>query len=171
MTNKIKVALVGCGVIAPNHISSLLALDDVKIVALCDIEESKARDLMNRFSLTDVKIYNDYEKMLNSERELTSIHIATPHYLHVDMAIMALEKGINVFLEKPMCIHNEDIERLKLAQSLSSAKICISFQNRFTSAVTEAMRIINDDGGAKAGFATIVWQRDEGYYKSAARLC
>lgn len=167
MKCKIKVALVGCGVIAPNHINALLSINNIEIVALCDIEKEKAEALASQFSLNSVKIYTDYEKMLKEETDLTSIHIATPHYLHTDMAIMALEMGINVFLEKPMCIPNEDIERLKRAESQSCGKICVCFQNRFTSAVIEAMRIASEDGGAVAGFATIVWQRDEKYYRSA----
>ncbi len=167
MKNKIKVALVGCGVIAPNHINALISIENVEIVALCDIDEKKALALADSFSLKSVKIYTDYEKMLQEETSLTSIHIATPHYLHADMAIMALKMGINVFLEKPMCIKNEDIERLKKAESLSTGKICVCFQNRFTSAVIEALKIAREDCGAVGGYATIVWQRDEKYYQSA----
>ena len=167
MNKRFKVALVGCGVIAPNHINSLLSLDNVEISSLCDIKKEKAEALADRFSLNSVRIYDSYEEMIEKEAELFSIHIATPHYLHVDMAIKALEKGINVFLEKPMCISVSDIDRLKDAENKSSAKICICFQNRFTSPVIEAMRIINEDGGAKAGFMTVVWQRSEAYYKSA----
>lgn len=167
MDKKFKVALVGCGVIAPNHINALLSLENIEISALCDIDRKKAEALANNFSLNSVRIYEKYEEMIEKESEISSIHITTPHYLHVDMAIKALEKGINVFLEKPMCISVNDIDRLKEAESKSSAKICICFQNRFTSPVIEAMRIINEDGGAVAAFMTVVWQRSEAYYKSA----
>ena len=166
MNNKFKVALIGCGVIAPNHINSLLSLENVEICALCDIDKAKALSIAERFSLNSAKIYTDYKVMLNEEKP-TSVHIATPHYLHIEMAIYALSKGVNVFLEKPMCISVADITKLKDAEKNSTAKICICFQNRFTSPVIEAMRIINDDGGAKSAFMTVVWKRSEEYYKSA----
>ncbi len=167
MKSKMNVALVGCGVIAPNHINALLSLDSVKIVALCDIDTKKAYALAESFSISDVKIYSDYYKMLCEEKDLTSIHIATPHYLHADMAIEALRLDINVFLEKPMCISNEDIERLKEAESASAASLCVCFQNRFTNAVIEAKRITDADGGARNGYMTVIWKRDEAYYRSA----
>lgn len=167
MNRKIKVALVGCGVIAPNHINALLTLDNIEIVALCDIVREKAVAIAESTNLSNVKIYTDYDKMLHEEKELRSVHITTPHYLHVDMAIKALSLGINVFLEKPMCIANEDIDKLIYAESQSTASLCVCFQNRFTTSVLEAKRIIDADGGAKCGFMTVVWQRDEKYYKSS----
>jgi predicted dehydrogenase len=59
--------------------------------------------------------------MLNSEK-LDAVHIATPHYLHADMTVSALQKDINVFLEKPICINNEQIDKLLIAEKNSRAR-------------------------------------------------
>lgn len=55
------VALVGCGNISYNHLKALAQLDNVNVVALCDIKQNKAEERKSEFSL-NAKIYTDYEK-------------------------------------------------------------------------------------------------------------
>ena len=98
MSKKVKIAIVGCGVISYNHLFSLVELDDVEITALCDVIPEKAQKRKEEFSL-DSKIYTDYNTLLKSEK-LDAIHICTPHHLHASMTTDALKYGINVFLEK-----------------------------------------------------------------------
>ena len=112
MERKFKVCIVGCGVISANHIPSLLRLDNVEIIALCDIDTKKAELRKEQFSFSS-KIYDDYITMLD-ENKPDSVHILTPHYLHAQMAIEALSRDINVLLEKPTCIKEEEIQKLLL---------------------------------------------------------
>lgn len=163
MNNKrFKVALVGCGTVAINHTNALKAIDDVDIVALCDIKPERAEALCKKEAL-NARIFTDYHEMLNT-LELDAVHIATPHYLHAEMAIFALEKNINVFLEKPMCITHEEISRILDAEKKSQGKLCVCFQNRFTKAVEHAKRVIDSDGGIKSVHCSLFWLRDEAYY-------
>ena len=99
---KFRVALIGCGSIAPNHIQSLQTVENARLVALCDLKPEKCTACIEKFGL-DAKIYTDYIEMYDKEKP-DAVHIATPHYLHAEMTIAALERGINVFLEKPMCV-------------------------------------------------------------------
>lgn len=166
MKSKIfKVALVGCGTIAPNHLSALKKTDNVTVTALCDINPEKARAMRDMFC-KEARIYTSFDEMLKRE-ELDSVHIATPHYLHAAMAIEALKLNLNVFLEKPMCISADEISALLMAEEKSSGKICVSFQNRFNETVKLAKKIIEDDGGAEGAYCTVVWQRDLAYYRDS----
>lgn len=165
MNKTFKVALVGCGAISPNHIRALKSIPDVEVVALCDIKREKAENKKKEYSL-DCKIYSDFDQMLETEA-LDSVHIATPHYLHAEMTTKALKKGVNVFLEKPMCINSEEIEEIIKAEKESSAKACVCFQNRFNSSTALAEKIANEDGGVRAAFGTVFWYRDEKYYTSS----
>ncbi len=158
----LRVALIGCGNIAQNHISTLKSLSDIEICAICDVNIKKAESIKARFSL-DSRIYTDYGELLENER-IDAVHIATPHHLHASMAIAALEKGVNVFLEKPLCITLDEIRALKEAESKSSAHLTVCFQNRCTRAVTEAKRIIDEDGGALSAYGTVFWERSAEYY-------
>lgn len=157
-----KVALVGCGTIAPNHLAALEQLPYVKVTALCDKRPENAEAMKTRFAC-DARIYNDFDTMLENE-ELDSVHIATPHFLHAPMAIKALEKGLNVFLEKPMCISREEIDALLDAEARSTGRIAVSFQNRFNDTTEVMKRIIEEDGGAESAYGTVIWERDEKYY-------
>lgn len=161
-SKQFKVGLVGLGVISYNHLSALALIENAKVTALCDIRTERAEARKNEFSLSDAKIYESYEEMLECE-ELDTIHILTPHYLHAKMAILALEKNINVCLEKPICINREEIEALLEAERKSSAKITVCFQNRFSPAMVMAKKIADEDGVVSAYFANF-WERTAEYY-------
>ena len=164
MIKKFNVAIVGCGVISGNHIPSLLRLDSVEIVALCDVDTDKAQTRKEEFSLS-CPIYNDYVTMLD-EIKPDSVHILTPHHLHTEMTLEALKRDVNVFLEKPTCIKIEDLEKLIAKESESKGQVCVSFQTRYNDAVMRAKEIVETDGGAVSAFATVVWNRDDNYYES-----
>lgn len=162
--NKFRVCIIGCGVISGNHIPALLRLESVEIVGLCDIDTVKAEARKEQFALS-CPIYENYLKMLD-EISPDSVHILTPHYLHTEMTLMALERNINVFLEKPTCIKEDDLEKLITAERTSNGRVCVSFQTRYDEATTRAKEIVNADGGATSAYATVVWNRSDKYYAS-----
>ena len=162
MKKVFRVALVGCGAISKNHLAALTSLECVNVVALCDIKEERAILRRDEFALS-AAIYTDYATMLDDEH-LDAVHITTPHYLHAPMAIAALERDINVFLEKPMAISTDEIDGIMEAERKSRAKVTVSFQTRYNPATIEAMRIAEEDGGAYSGYGSVFWERGEKYY-------
>lgn len=160
------VALVGCGAISKNHLTALSRIPYVNVVALCDTDTEKARKRAEEYASSAV-IYDDYEKMLESVA-LDAVHITTPHYLHAPMAEAALVRGINVFLEKPMCISTDEIEHLLEIEKKNSGRITVCFQNRFNPATEIARRIADDDGGVISAYGSVFWDRDERYYTDSA---
>ena len=160
-----KVALVGCGSISPNHLRALKSIPYVEVVALCDVNTERAESKKNEYAL-NCNIYSDFDVMLKNEA-LDSVHIATPHYLHAQMTTKALKKGVNVFLEKPMCISCQEIEEIIKAEKESSARACVCFQNRFNPSTALAEKIANEDGGVIAAFGTVFWYRDDKYYTNS----
>ena len=162
MNRKFKVALIGCGVISDNHISALTSIDNVEIVAIADIDTAKPEAKIKKYGL-NCRIYSDYIEMLDKE-EPNAVHVLTPHYLHTEMTIEALSRDINVFLEKPLCIKREDVEKIINAEKQSKAKVCVSFQTRYNETVKLAKRIAEEDGGVKNAYATVVWNRNDNYY-------
>ncbi len=159
---KLQVGIIGCGVICGNHISGILETEDAEITALCDIKLDRAKARAEEYDIHP-DFYSNYVEMLDSE-SLDIIHICTPHHLHAEMAIAALSRNINVFLEKPMGISEEDIEKLLEAERQSNAKITVCFQNRFNDATIIANEIANGDGGVIEAFGSLFWQRGEKYY-------
>ena len=85
----IRAGIVGCGNIAGMHITSLQSLEQVEIKAVADIKSEQVEKCVRNYQLKNVHRYSTLEEMLEKE-ELDVLHICTPHYLHVSMAMLAL---------------------------------------------------------------------------------
>ena len=153
-----KIAIVGLGVIGKLHYSALCSLGE-NVIALCDIDDSAMA------SYDGVRKYTDYKAMLDAE-ELDAVHICTPHYLHADMIIEALERNVNVLSEKPLCIKEEDIGRILEAEKNSAATLGVCFQNRYNKSYRYVKEYLQDKEVLTA-FANVMWRRDKAYYGSA----
>ena len=161
-----KTALIGCGAIAGNHLSAIGKLPGVETVALCDIVPERAEAAKLKYAPT-AAVFTDYKKMLDEERP-DAVHIATPHHLHCEMACEALARGIHVFLEKPICISEEEIDRLTDAEEKSPATVTVCFQNRFNPATAVAKKLLSEHGGVACARASVTWNRDDDYYRADA---
>ena len=161
---KMRIAVIGCGAICPSHIRAIKSSEN-EICALCDIIPEAATAISERFELQDVAIYTDYIEMLEKEKP-DVVHICTPHYLHAKMCVEALGRNINVLCEKPVCISLDEIETIRKAQNNSTAKLGVSFQNRYEPAFIKLKELVEKEG-LKSAFGSVVWKRGADYYNSA----
>lgn len=159
-----KTALIGCGAISGNHLTAIGKLPDVRLVALCDTIPERAEAARAKYA-PDALIYTDYRAMLD-ETKPDAVHIATPHHLHCEMTCEALARGISVFLEKPVCISEDEITRLIEAEKNSAGRVCVCFQNRLNHAALAAKKLADHSGGVASARASVTWNRDENYYRS-----
>jgi predicted dehydrogenase len=155
-------AIAGCGAISKTHLEALKEVSDTKIAALCD---TNAEKLDIRAKEYGGNAYSSLESMLDQEK-IDVLHICTPHYLHVPMAIEALKRNVNVLMEKPVAISYEQYEELKKAEQSSKAKLGICFQNRYNGSVVKAKEILNSGslGKVLGARAIVTWSRNEAYY-------
>ena len=117
MDRKLKIGVIGAGGIAAHaHMPGYAKMDNVEIVAVCDILKDRAEQVAEKFSIPAV--YTDYKDVLNI-LNLDAIDICTPNYLHSKIACEALEKGINVFCEKPDAVSVAEAEKMKAAAEKS----------------------------------------------------
>ncbi|MCR5150775.1 MAG: Gfo/Idh/MocA family oxidoreductase [Clostridiales bacterium] len=98
----LKVGVVGCGGISGSHVPNWQRMDDVEVVAVCDIRP----EMFQKYP--GPAHYEDFDKMLD-ENEFDIIDICLPTYLHAQFAIKAMKKGINVVSEKPIALEEEDV--------------------------------------------------------------
>ena len=156
-------AIIGLGVIGNVHAAVLSELGE-EIVALCDVREDAALAVKEKYA-KDAEVYTDYVKMLE-EAKPDAVHICTPHYLHADMVIAALSRGVHTLCEKPLCIRHEDIDRILAAEAASSAMLGVCHQNRYL----PSNRFTKDylkDKTILGAHGSVVWHRDAAYYASA----
>ncbi len=149
-------AVVGYGVIGKHHAKLLSQMG--YLCAVCDIDSAALA------GLDGVKLYCDYIEMLDHEKP-DAVHICTPHYLHADMIIAALERNVNVLCEKPLCICEEDIGRIIEAEKKSRAMLGVCHQNRYNLANLYVKEYLKDKE-IEGGVGQVSWHRDAEYYRS-----
>ena len=157
-----RVSVIGCGAVSRNHLRVLKDLKNIEISSVVDIKKDRADAAAKKYGC---KAYYDFDKMLNEDKP-DCIHICTPHYLHVPMAVAALTKGIHVLCEKPCSISEEGLSALRKAQDKSSAAFGVCFQNRYTKAVRTVKDILDKRiyGEILSARALVHWSRNEDYY-------
>lgn len=154
-----KCAVIGLGVIGTVHIKVLRSLG-INLTAVCDIDESRLA------AYPDVERYTDYRVMLDREKP-DVVHVCTPHYLHTEMIVEALERDINVLCEKPLCIRREDLPRIAEAERASRAQLGVCLQNRYC-AVNRYVKEFLEGKEVTDATGSVVWHRDAAYYASGA---
>jgi len=129
-SKKVRVGIIGTGWIAEKHIRSYMNQPDVEIVAGADLIEGKAEAFFKRFGV-EAKYYRSHKEMLDDESlQLDAVSICTYNRTHAECAIYALNKGVNVMLEKPMCVTTEEAVEIMRAEKASGKVISIGFQPR-----------------------------------------
>ena len=106
--NKLKIAVIGTGLVGSFHAETFFGNPNSELIAVCDIDKEKVNKIANRFKC---KAYNEFESLINTEK-LDAISIATPEQIRIAPALLAIEKGLKILLEKPLGRNLEDIENL-----------------------------------------------------------
>ncbi len=161
---KLKVGIIGCGTIFPMHAESIRqACGDIAgLAAVCDIKQDRLAGAGKKYNCAT---YANYRQMIDMEKP-DVIHVCTPHYLHREMSEYAIERGINVYQEKPMCVTINDAVELNKKVKKHGVKFAISFQNRFnpstTLAKTEAAS--GKIGRILSSKLVLTWHKPDEYY-------
>ncbi len=129
---KIRVGIIGCGWIAEAHVNAYKQCPDVDIVACADLIDGKAEAACEQWGLDTKKInfYPSHKEMLDNE-QLDCVSVCTYNATHAECTIYALEKGVNVLLEKPMCVTLDEAVAICKAEKASGKILSIGFQPRF----------------------------------------
>lgn len=150
-----RAAVIGVGVIGSLHAEILSERN--MLAAVCDINADKLKKY-------NCPVYTDYKAMIDTEKP-DCVHICTPHYLHAEMIIYALERCINVLCEKPLCISREQIKAVLDAEKRSSAQLGVCLQNRYNKENVFVKEYIKDKKVLCAA-AHVAWHRTKEYYAS-----
>ena len=126
---KLKVGIIGTGWIAEAHIESYKRQPDVEIVALADLIEGKAARFAKRYGVEGARLYPNHKAMLEAE-ELDAVSVCTYNMTHAECTIDALNAGVHVLLEKPMCVTLDEAVRMMRAEKKSGKILSVGFQPR-----------------------------------------
>ena len=104
----LRVGLIGIGGMGGCHYGNYKDVKGATLVAVCDVRADMAKE---KTEGTGLPIYTDYKEMIEKE-SLDMVDICTPSYMHKEMAIYCLSKGLHVLCEKPMTLNKEDAEEV-----------------------------------------------------------
>lgn len=131
MSNKLKVAIIGCGGIANGkHLPSLQKLDQVELVAFCDTVVERAQKAAREYGTTEAIALKDYKKLL-ADPTIDVVHVLTPNISHAEISIAAMEAGKHVMCEKPMAKTSQEAKQMVEAAKRTGKKLTIGYNNRF----------------------------------------
>ena len=134
----LETAVVGGGAVSDSHLSGLQACPDTELVAICDRDESRAREKATGY---DINAYADFEGLLARE-SLDWIHLCTPVGTHLELARMAIEDDIPVLIENPVTESIEEAEELERLAEEYDATVSVVHNHNFSPAMRKARRLI-----------------------------
>ncbi len=138
---KLKVGIIGTGWIAEAHLRSYEKCPDVELVAAADLIEGKAQAFCEKYGHPEIRCYRSHKEMLDAE-ELDAVSVCTYNATHAECTVYALEKGVNVLLEKPMCVTLEEAVAIRRAEKKSGKILSIGFQPRFDENMKMVKKIV-----------------------------
>jgi predicted dehydrogenase len=115
---KIRFALIGIGGMGGKGVG--VALGE-QIMAAADVDMNHAANSVKRIKAgcPDAKFYTDYRKLFDEQKQLDAVWVATPDHHHFPATVRALEAGLNVYCEKPLC---HDVYEVRKLRELAKAK-------------------------------------------------
>lgn len=125
--DKLKVALIGIGGMGGAHYNCYKSAPNAEVVAVCDVRKEMAEQ---KTAADNIRVYDDMDVLLQNETP-DIVDICLPSYLHANAAIKFLEKGFNVFCEKPLALNEEDCKRVLKAVESSGKKFMVGHVVRF----------------------------------------
>jgi len=134
----LRIGFLGTGGIARTHLNALRQLEEAEVVAFCDIVEERAEGAAKQF---DALAFTDHRKMLD-EVKMDALFVCLPPFAHTDAEITAAEKGIHIFVEKPVALTMEKAEEISAAISKASVISSVGYHWRYAELTQRAMELV-----------------------------
>lgn len=162
----VRVAIIGTGGISNAHIQGYLQFPDrCRIVALVDIVPEKARQIREKYRLSDAQVYDDHTKILDRD-DIDLADVCTPPYAHASISVNCLRAGMNVVCEKPMAASLEECDAMLRARDESGKKLSVIAQNRFRQPIRDLKELLDSGlaGPVRSVQVDSLWWRGHCYY-------
>lgn len=133
-----RTGIIGCGTMGTLHGKLLQQNPDVRIAGVADVDPSRAREAAALFGCT---AHESVDALLASGLDL--VFITVPNTKHAELAVRALNRGLHVFVEKPLATSREDAEKVGDALKKAGTRLFVGYNRRFAPVYREARRIVS----------------------------
>ncbi|MBV9157548.1 MAG: Gfo/Idh/MocA family oxidoreductase, partial [Acidobacteriaceae bacterium] len=125
------LGFIGLGARSKAHFRAFKDLPQARIVALCDLQSARIEET-NAGLPSKAEAYTDYHELLH-DKNVGAVAIATPNYLHYQMALDVLRAGKDLVLEKPMGINYEQAKAIRAEAARSGRVLLVGMQRLYGS--------------------------------------
>jgi predicted dehydrogenase len=140
--DRMTIGVIGCGGMAQGNIGA--AKDWLDVVAVADVDRSRAESFNKKFSDGKADIYADYQEILSRD-DIDVIHIATPDHWHTKPLIEAMLAGKDVYCEKPLTLTIDEGKLIRKVQKETGRVVQVGTQQRSTYELfAKAMALVNE---------------------------
>lgn len=161
------IGIIGCGKIADEHASAILAQGGAEIVGACDRDQLMARQFAERFGVA--RHFRDAKEMLRACRPRV-VHITTPPQSHFALGKLCIEEGCSVFIEKPFTVNADEARELVALAEARGVKLTAGHNHQFSHAATEVRQLVKKGflGGSVTHMESVFCYKidDERYAKA-----
>jgi len=162
----LKIAIVGCGKVADQHMYAIHRIPDCEIAAVCDREPLMARQLGERCGVS--ACFSDLKEMLQAASP-DVVHITTPPQSHYSLAAQCLNAGSHVYVEKPFTITAGEAEALVQLAEDRCLRATVGHNYQFTLEMLDMRRLVkNGFLGGKPVHLESYWSYDLGDLRYAS---
>lgn len=147
MPQSVRIGFVGTGGIAAHHLQQLREVEGAEIVALCDVVEERARE---KAAECGAVAYADHRPMLERER-LDALYVCVPPFAHEDAESLAAQRGVHLFVEKPVALTMEKGREVLAAIRTGGVMSSVGYSLRYLPATEAARRYL---GGKTVAMVT-----------------
>jgi len=138
----IRGAIIGCGKVASQgHIPCYRMLKNVEIVAACDTSEKRVRNFSCRNNIPNA--YTEISELFEKEK-LDFVDICTTPSTHYSICLSAVDRGLNVLVEKPVALSLKETLQLRNKSDSKKVKVCPIHNYRFKNNVLRATQMCKE---------------------------
>ena len=158
--------IIGCGMISTVHADVINALDNARLVGVCDHSLERATAFAEK---NGGKAYADADALLAADG-VEVVVICTPSGTHTELTVKALRTGHHVLVEKPLSLTAEGLAAIKAAAEETGNTVAVVSQQRFSPAMQAVHALIKEGSLGKLLLAdlSMPYHRDPDYYKKVA---
>ena len=138
MTDKIKVAVIGAGMMGKNHLRTYKNLNNVELVGVYDIFPDAAKAAAEMF---DIKAFSSLEEVAAN---VDAVSVVTTSVTHADVGEFFLNHKIHCMMEKPLATTEEECKRLISAAKRNNVVLLVGHIEQFNPAVEQMHRLLSD---------------------------
>lgn len=167
LKNKIRVGIIGCGMIFDRHIEAIkLNKKHFELVSICDIDEKILKD---KSLLYKIPGFLDYVDMLNGMKgKMDLVSICTPNSYHYQQALDSLEHGFDILVEKPIDFKSVRVEEIVVKAKRLNKNAYAVLQVRFNPAIVALRNALKQKLIGEIRSVSLIqrWQRPSTYFDS-----